>query len=214
MNLQMKKNKTITRSLSAEKLNVRADEEKGKRYLEGYAIIFNQRSKLIKEWGETFFEVIEPTAADNVLANEGLNVIATVDHSRAKMLGRNKSGTLELVKDERGLKYIIEVPNTTLGNDMYEMVKRGDYFESSFIFTIAEKGVRTDTSEDIPVRYISDFENMYDVSIVIDGAYANTIAAARAKEYDGQNEPEPSHEPTINNSDILEKQLAIHKLKK
>lgn len=212
----MKKNKTITRSLSAEKLNVRADEESGKRYLEGYAIVFNQRSKLIREWGETFFEVIEPTAPDNVLADEGLNVIATVDHSRAKMLGRNISGTLELVKDDHGLKYIIEVPDTTLGNDTYQMVKRGDYFESSFIFTIAEKGVRTDTAEDIPVRYISDFENIYDVSIVIDGAYANTIAAARAQEYDKQNTPTP--DPAIATEqarqlDILSKELIIETLK-
>lgn len=206
------KNKTITRNLTAEKLNVRADEESGKRYLEGYAIVFNQRSKLIREWGETFYEVIEPSAPDNVLKNPGLNVIATVDHTRAKMLGRNISGTLELVKDERGLKYIIEVPNTTLGNDMYEMVKRGDYFESSFIFTIAEKGVRTDTAEDIPVRYVSDFENMYDVSIVIDGAYANTIAAARAKEYDKNNEPTPAPNAT-NDLDILEKELIIETLK-
>lgn len=206
----MKKNKTISRNLSGEKIIIRADKD-GKRFIEGYAIIFNQKSKLIREWGEVFHEVIEPTAPDNVLRDPALNVIATVDHNPAKMLGRNISGTLELIKDKKGLQYKILVPNTTLGNDMAEMIERGDYFESSFIFSIAEKGVRTDNSEDIPTRYVSDFSYMRDVAIVIDGAYANTAVAVRAKEWD---QPETTNpDPTTRNADILlkQKQLDIYK---
>lgn len=204
--------KTIHRNLTSEKIIIRAADKDGNRYIEGYAIVFNQKSKLIREWGETFYEIIEPTAPDNVLKDPGLNVIATVDHNRSKMLGRNISGTLELIKDKKGLQYKILVPNTTLGNDMAEMIERGDYFESSFIFSIAEKGVRTDNSEDIPVRYISDFEVIRDVAIVIDGAYANTEVAVRAKEWD-ITEPK---KPVNPKRDILlkQKQLEIHKLKK
>lgn len=214
------KRKPISRNLTDEKISVRSDDE-GRRFIEGYAIIFNQRSKLIREWGETFYEVIEPSAPDNVLKDPGLNVIATVDHWREKMLGRTKSGTLVLTKDERGLKYTIEVPDTTLGNDIYEMIKRGDYFESSFIFTIAEKGCRTDNSEDIPVKYISDFAAMYDVATVIDGAYANTAVTARAHEWETDepiNEATPPEREAVegedralaNELDILEKQLKIN----
>lgn len=222
------KKKAIARNLNTEQIHVRAEED-GRRFIEGYAIIFNQKSKLIREWGETFYEVIEPSAVDNVLKDPGLNVIATVDHWREKMLGRTKSGTLVLTKDERGLKYTIEVPNTTLGNDMYELIKRGDYFESSFIFTIAEKGCRTDNSEDIPVKYISDFGDMYDVSPVIDGAYANTAVKARALEIEEEEEEEEEDSKDLKDSkelqeeeraqlvneyDILEKELEIINFKK
>lgn len=214
----MKTNNIHSRSTATEKIIIRSEEAEGKRFIEGYAIIFNQRSKLIREWGETFFEVIEPTAADEVLKNDNLNVIATVDHDRQKMLGRTKSGTLELIKDERGLKYRIQVPNTTLGNDMAELIERGDYFESSFVFTMPEDGYRTDRSEETPVRYISRFANMYDVAVVIDGAYANTAVALRSNEW--QSEPEAvtlsevEGQKPVTNYDILQKQIEILKLKK
>jgi hypothetical protein len=214
------KRKPISRNLDNEKISVRSDDD-GRRFIEGYAMIFNQRSKLIREWGETFYEVIESSAPDNVLKDPGLNTIATVDHWRDKMLGRVKSGTLVLTKDARGLKYTIEVPDTTLGNDMYELVKRGDYFESSFIFTIAEKGIRTDNSEDIPVKYVSDFSALYDVAVVIDGAYANTAVAARAQEWDIEDTTVETHDRAsedaaalANEYDILEKELEIINLKK
>ena len=185
----MKRSNIITRSLQREQISLRSADD-GKRYLEGYAIIFNQRSKLIREWGETFFEVIEPAAPDRVLSDPGLNTIATIDHDRAKMLGRVKSGTLALTKDTRGLKYTIELPDTTLGRDVATMVERGDYFESSFIFTIADKGYRYDRGEDIAVRYVSDFENLFDVAIVVDGAYANTAVRLRSQEWEENEEEE------------------------
>jgi HK97 family phage prohead protease len=212
----METNKIISRNIASEKMSIRNDTDTGKRYLEGYAIVFNQRSKLIREWGETFFEVIEPGAADNVLKDTGLNVVATIDHDRAKMIGRTKSGTLELVKDAKGLRYIVELPKTTIGTDIAEQVQRGDYFESSFIFSIAEKGVRYDTSEEMPVRYVSDFASLHDVSVVVDGAYANTAVALRAQEWE-LNHPTPTN-PTPTNEqpetvDILEKELIIETLK-
>jgi uncharacterized protein len=204
----------LNRSIT-EPIHIRADEENGKRYIEGYAIVFNQRSKLIREWGETFYEVIEPTAPDNVLRNSGLNVIATVDHSPARMLGRTKSGTLELTKDERGLKYRIQVPDTQLGRDMAALIERGDYYESSFIFSIAEKGYRYDRGEDTPVRYISDFASLRDVSIVIDGAYANTEVKMRSQEWENL-QPEmgaADSDPLTSETDILTKQVEILKIK-
>lgn len=199
----MKKNKIINRLLTTEQISIRST-DKGKRFIEGYAIVFNQKSKLIREWGEVFYEVIEPEAVDAVLADSGLNCIATVDHSRAKMLARTVSGTLVLTKDQRGLKYSIEVPNTTLGNDIAEMISRGDYYESSFIFTIADKGYRYDRGEEIPVRYISNFDSLRDVSIVIDGAYANTAVKLRAQEYEETAAPEQSA-----SNDILHKEMQL-----
>lgn len=166
------------------KIQVRSVEgENGERYIEGYAALFNHRSKLLREWGDVFYEEIAPGAFDNVLNDAGLNCLGTVDHCRSKMLARTKSGTLALSTDEKGLKYSILVPNTTLGNDIYEMVSRGDYYESSFIFSIAEKGVSVDHSEEIEVRTVTDILKLWDISIVIDGAYAETQVSARSKEF-------------------------------
>lgn len=194
---------------SLENFNVRSNDD-GKKYIEGYAIVFNQKSKLIREWGEVFYEVIEPTAADNVLNDPGLNVIAAVEHKG--MLGRTKSGTLKLIKDEIGVKYVIDVPDTQLGRDTVEHIKRGDYFESSFIFGIADKGVRYDTSEEIPVRYISNFSLLRDISIVIDGAYAKTIVKLRNLEQEEEEILSTQYSVLSTSPDILQKEIDILKL--
>jgi len=201
--------KLIARNNTQEKIHFRSDEN-GDDYIEGYAILFNQKSKLIREWGEVFYEIIEPTAPDNVLRDAGLNVIATIDHNREKMLGRTKSGTLELIKDDTGLKYRIKKPNTTLGNDITEMIKRGDYFESSFIFGIAEKGMRYDNTEDIPTRYISDFSTLRDIAIVINGAYANTAVKVLSRELENNPDNETNQEENAAACiDILQKEIEI-----
>jgi len=191
---------------------------KEKTYIDCYPVVFNQRSKLIREWGEVFYEVIAPTALDTVLKDPGLNTIHTVDHMRDKMLARTKSGTLQLAPDSYGLKATIDMPNTTLGRDMVEMIERGDYFECSFIFTIADKGVEYDRSEDIPVRTITNIMDLYDTSFVIDGAYANTNIKARfASDYAAPEfNPELQQQPDENakaRMDILQKQVDIFKLR-
>jgi HK97 family phage prohead protease len=201
----MKTNQIQSRALSTEKISIRAADD-GKQYIEGYAIVFNQRSKLIHEWGEKFYEIISPLAVDKVLATGSkLNTIATIDHDRHRMLGRVKSGTLQLQKDERGLKYIIEVPDTTLGRDTAAMVARGDYFESSFIFTTENY---TDQKEgNTIIRTINEIRDLFDISIVIDGAYANTAIKLRAAEW-----TLPAEESGKNQTDILKKKIEIHKL--
>lgn len=203
------KNKNLILRAQSEQISIRSDEENGKRYIEGYAIVFNQRSKLIREWGDTFYEVIEPGAVDGALSDPGMNIIATINHDRSQMIARTKSGTLKLEKDSRGVKYTIEIPDTQLGKDTAALVARGDYFESSFIFTLADKGYRQDTSEDIPVRYITNMRRIYDVSIVTDGAYANTNITLRNLD----EEPETSGQKPEASCDILSKQIEILRMK-
>ncbi|SKC53549.1 HK97 family phage prohead protease [Ohtaekwangia koreensis] len=159
--------------------NIRAEQnEDGKRYIEGYAATFNNESKLLYEYHNgrmiEFTEIILPGAFDDVLASPNLNVIHTIDHDRSKMLARTTSGTLQLSVDDTGLKYRFEVPNTTLGNDLYEMVSRGDYYESSFVFTVDDEGEIWEKKGDQILRTISKVSGLYDTSTVVDGAYANT----------------------------------------
>ena len=174
----METKKTETRKFESE---CRAFEnKKGKRSIEGYAILWGRESKLIYENGVFFYEIIKRGAADKVLANTNINVKYTYNHS--VLIARTKSGTLKLISDEKGLKYIVEnVPNTSDANDLYERIKSGDVFESSFVFMVSDIGQNwTKRSDGANLRTISEFSYLEDVSSVIDGAYANTEVAVRS----------------------------------
>jgi HK97 family phage prohead protease len=160
--------------------------ENGERHITGYGAVFNQRSRIIRENGKKFYEVILPGAFDKILkANP--NVIANVGHDDNKMLGRTRSGTLTLSVDEVGLRYNISVPNTALGRDTVEQIKRGDLDESSFKYGTLKSDVSWGRAEDgIAIRYVKNISALWDVAIVRNGAYANTdVALRQLAEFEG-----------------------------
>ena len=167
-------NKKETRFINNEiGKEMRAYEEDGKRFLSGYASVFNSKSRLIFELREgkviTYYEYINTGAFDGVLED---NVIMNINHNDNNMLGRKSSGTLQLETDEIGLRFKVELPNTTLGNDTWELVKRGDYSECSFAFYVEkDKWERIDNE---PIRFIDKVKRLVDVSIVTNGAYQET----------------------------------------
>lgn len=150
-------------------------------YIDGYASVFNQRSRLIYEDGKFFYEIIKEGAFDEVLRSDNLNVKAVLNHNEEKLLGRTKSGTLELTVDETGLKYSIRMGNTQLHKDTIEMVERGDLSESSFKYRV-KKGDSTferDENGDL-LHIVSRISGLYDISLVNDGAFANTDVTIRS----------------------------------
>lgn len=174
----MSKERRILNFTDNQDKSVRAfkDDATGKLVIEGYGAVFGQRSKLIYEQGKFFYEIIDRQAFDAVLAEpDKLNVVLTRDHERTQILARTISGTLTLEIDEIGLKYRAELPNTELGRETYELVKRGDLFESSFIFTVTREGQtwKRDAEGNLE-RTIKSVRSLHDVAIVVDGAYSNT----------------------------------------
>jgi len=169
------------RNITSTNANIRAYTSTGttERFIEGYASVFNEPSRQIVEVRNgkviQYTEVIEPTAFNSALQSPDLNVIHTVNHDPSKMVARTKSGTLQLSVDDVGLKYRFSVPNTSTGNDLYEMVQRGDLFESSFAFNVSNEGEKWTKNVDGSIyRYISNISNLFDTSTVTEGAYANT----------------------------------------
>ncbi|HLO60950.1 MAG TPA: HK97 family phage prohead protease [Bacteroidales bacterium] len=155
------------------------------RTIRGYGAVFNQKSKIITEWisdkGEwrTFFEIIESTAFDKLIASNwgGFDVVLDVNHRTDEILARLASGTLRITKDERGLMYEAEMPRTARGEDVLRMIERGDYYQSSFQFTIAEGGERWehDPATGLYTRYITEVELLIDECVATwFGAYDNT----------------------------------------
>jgi len=162
-------------------MKIRSFSKDGKRYIKGYASVFNKQSRIIFEGGRRFKEIIKTGSFDEVLRSEGLNVIANTNHNDSNMLGRTKSGTLKLYVDDYGLRYEIEVPDTQLGNDTYEQVKRGDIFESSFRFGSLEKNVSwsRDRQTGELLRFVNKVDRLADIALVTNGAYASTNIEAR-----------------------------------
>ena len=189
----------------------RALEKEGKRYIDGYAIVYEQKSKLINEWGFSFYETIKRGAADKLLQDPKLDVIATPNHNYEQVIGRTLSGTLQLINDEKGLRYIIEVPNTSAGNDIYESVKRGDTYESSFTFRVKETGQSWSTdASGVDNREIIEFDKLIEVAPVTWGAYANTAVNARGYKEFNETKTKPVKESNINS---FKRKLTLIRLK-
>ena len=149
-------------------------EDSETRSVTGYASIFNSRSENLGG----FTEIIAPGAFDEAVKNS--DVRALLNHDDNKLLARTSSGTLELSIDETGLKYRFEAPNTTAGNDLLEMLKRGDMNQSSFGFTISEDGETWDKSGDQWTRTVTKVNRLFDVSPVTYPAYPDTSVAQRS----------------------------------
>lgn len=161
------------------KIELRADTTSDSRTVEGYAAVFNSESEEL--WG--FYETIEPGAFDEA---DMTDVRALFNHDPNQILARTSSGTLAVSVDETGLRYSFDMPETTMGNDLLVMMKRGDISQSSFAFTIRE-----DSWEDLPdgrtLRHIRKVGKVYDVSPVTYPAYEATSATARSlQEYQQQ----------------------------
>lgn len=149
------------------------------RIVEGKAISFNQPSNNLGG----FVEYIHPEAITQELVNNS-DVIAKFNHNDDRVLARWNKGNGSLILDlrEDGLYYMFEAPNTTDGNDLLELLKRGDISQSSFAFRLssdadAEKWVRNDNGE--IERHIYRIGGLYDVSPVFTPAYDSTSCLTR-----------------------------------
>lgn len=170
-----KKTETEIRLTGSEVRISSKGKESGRR-VEGYALLFNTPSDALD-----FEEVIIPGALDGVI--EKSNVFALLNHDSSRgILARCKSGkgTLKLEIDSKGLLYSFDAPNTALGDELLEYLKRGEVTESSFAFTVKDdvwEKVGTKTR-----RTIKKFDELFDVSPVYDAAYSKTTVSARAME--------------------------------
>ena len=150
------------------------------RHIQGYAIVWGVESRVLCDWDGEFVEIIENGAVDNELLQRS-DVKALFNHMRDYLLARytNGEGTLQLTIDERGLRYDFDAPETTWGNDVLELVRRGALRGSSFAFT-ADDVVYSQLPDGTRLRRVRKLSGLYDVSIVVDPAYTQTSVDARA----------------------------------
>lgn len=138
--------------------------------ISGYAARFNSDATI----GDYFIERLHPKCFDSAL-KEKADVRCLLDHDTGRVLGRTKSGTLQLRVDRIGLYFHVDIDETTPdGQTALGLVGRGDLSGCSFGFRVTSQ--EWDESGDMPVRTILDLD-LYEVSIVAFPAYDDTVAA-------------------------------------
>lgn len=191
------------------------------RTIEGYAVVFGQRSEVMYDWsvkyGERLFvEVIEQTAIDEALLSRS-DIKATAEHNRERLLARyNKGkGTLALEQDDYGLKYRFDAPNTNDGNFAVEMIQRGDISGSSFAFRVKDADTTWKKEGETWVRTIHKISGLYDVTITTDPAYSQTDVTVRSiADLEIPETPEaPEEKPEVRNDESYKIQLELLKRK-
>ena len=163
-------------NLEVRSFNIELRGEGESRHIEGYGSVFNERSLDLGG----FVEMIAPGAFDGVIDRS--DVKAYLDHNPQRgILARSKNGegSLHLEIDERGLKYSFDAPHTALGDEVVEGLKRGDYTQSSFAFTVQDQ-TWTKEEDGTYLRTITKIGGLYDVSIVGNPAYEGTSVALRS----------------------------------
>lgn len=161
------------RVMPTEDIELRAT---GGRHVSGLAIIFNRKSQNLGN----FFEIILPSAVDGVIDKS--DVLCLLDHDKSRVLARSVKGkgSLSLTPEQRGLRYEFDSPKTSTGDELLEMLKRGDIFGSSFAFTVAPGGDKWEKQTDGSyIRTVHKIDALYDVSPVFSPAYVDTTVAMR-----------------------------------
>jgi len=149
--------------------------ETGGMLFEGYAAVFNSPSEPLP-----FTERIAPGAFRGSLKQRN-DIKMLWNHDTGAVLGSTRAKTLELYEDEKGLRVRAQLPNTTLGRDTAELIRRGDVNAMSFGFSVAQNG---DTWNDAGTERTLTKVRLHEVSIVAFPAYSATSGTASVRGLD------------------------------
>jgi uncharacterized protein len=143
--------------------------------LVGYASVYNQETVI---YG-MFREKVSPGAYKKTIREHDIR--ALWNHNTDLVLGRNKSGTLILAEDDKGLKSEIFPPDTQAGRDAVTSIKRGDVSQMSISFEIVkQEWFSPESKSELPLRTIREAK-LYEVSPVTFPQFETTSIAARSE---------------------------------
>jgi HK97 family phage prohead protease len=143
---------------------------------EGYAAIFDSPSEPLP-----FIERIKRGAFNRSLKQARNDIKLLWNHDTSSVLGSTRAGTLKMYEDERGLKVIATLPNTTQGRDAAVLLKRGDVDSMSFGFSVPAGGDYW--NEDGSERLLKSVR-LHEVSIVAFPAYTSTAGTTSVRGLD------------------------------
>ena len=109
-------------------ITYRSKKDNNKKIIQGYAVVFDSWTD-ISSWGEIWKECIRKGAFTQSLKEN--SILALYNHDFNNVLAR-KDVNMKLVEDDKGLYFEIELPDTTQGNDLYELIDKGIVNQCSF----------------------------------------------------------------------------------
>ena len=131
-------------------------------YKQGQISDIDENLGIVKGYGSVFGnkdsdnDIIEKGAYRRTIKNNGSRVKYLYQHDITKPIGKMK----ELYEDEKGLVFVAEVPKTTFGNEVLELMKYGVIDENS----VGIMPVKKDYDED-GIRVIKEAK-LYEISAV------------------------------------------------
>jgi HK97 family phage prohead protease len=153
----------------------------------GYASVFNSPSEDLGG----FIEYVAPGAFKRSLQSRN-EVKLLWNHDSGEPLASLRGGTMTLVEDNRGLKVTAQLPNTTRGRDIAELLRTKVIDTMSFGFNV----IKDSWSSDGKTRTLESVR-LFEVSVVSFAAYPATTAQVR------------SASPTINPDELADALLKL-----
>lgn len=153
--------------------------EKESRIITGRAIVFESWSKNLGG----FYEIIHRGAITQELIDKS-DIIMNINHDDEKMVARSHQGkgTLSVSLRDDGVYFSFEAPTTSRGDELLYNIRNGNIFECSFAFTIPDD-LHSERwyvdSDNVYRREVNVIDGLYDMSLVIHGAYGDTNCQTR-----------------------------------
>jgi HK97 family phage prohead protease len=136
----------------------------------GYASVFNSPSEDLGG----FVEYVAPGAFKRSLQSRN-EVKLLWNHDSGEPLASLRGGTMSLVEDERGLKVTAQLPQTSRGRDVAELLRTKVIDSMSFGFNV----IKDSWSRDGQTRTLESVR-LFEVSVVSFPAYEATTAQVRS----------------------------------
>lgn len=155
------------------------DAEVKGRTVRGYAAVYDTpwNDWLIEQTG--YVEKVAHGAFRKALTRSP-NVPLLWQHDRDSMLATTRSKTLRLKDDAKGLYFEGDLPNTQLGNDVRELIARGDVRGMSYGIATLPSDSRMERSQP-PVRVVTNAQRLLDVTLTYEPAYESTTVDLRTQ---------------------------------
>lgn len=160
------------------KAEYRNEDNNGKKemVLRGYAILFNEPTKIRTVWGDEITEIILPTALDRTDLS---NVHILADHNSSLIINKmNSFVEMKLSVDNVGLFFETKIASTLqTAREWYNYVQLGIVDSMSFGFRTGDE-INWETM----TRTITDIAELFEISLVAFPAYK--LASVVAKQDD------------------------------
>ncbi len=141
--------------------------------IEGFTILFDTRYDV-----QGFTEIVHRGATTKTVKEGG--IVALFNHSKDFPLARQDAGTLEIEERQRGVFTRIDLPDSPLGRNVEQMVRRGDVSGGSVGMRVPDGREEFETDENgNVVRHIHEMD-IRDVGPVTFPANEQTTMTARS----------------------------------